>query len=172
MSSRYSLTPNLCSIGEANSVSSTIAPGEGAIVELTADTSVDDTEVCFENIVLADPSGVEIEAGSECSMFGDELDNDEVEIPQEFSISKIYPNPFNPSTTISYNVPSSMHVNLSIYDIRGRLVTELVNGHHEAQGISDPYKAIWNADMQASGVYFVRLTAGHTVENQKIMLIK
>ena len=52
-----------------------------------------------------------------------------------------------------------MHVNLSIYDLRGRLVAELVNGFHEARGISDPYKAIWNADMQASGGYFVRLTA-------------
>ena len=96
---------------------------------------------------------------------------DEV-LPNTVSLHDAYPNPFNPSTTISYNVPSSMHVNLSIYDIRGRLVTELVNGYHEAQGISDPYKAIWNADMQASGVYFVRLTAGNTVENQKIMLIK
>ena len=65
-----------------------------------------------------------------------------------------------------------MHVNLSIYDIRGRLVTELVNGHHEAQGISDPYKAIWNADMQASGVYFVRLTTNNAVKTNKIMLIK
>ena len=95
---------------------------------------------------------------------------DEV-LPNAVSLHDAYPNPFNPSTTISYNVPSSMHVNLSIYDIRG-LVSELVNGYHEARGISDPYKAVWSADMQASGVYFVRLTAGSTVENQKIMLIK
>ena len=42
----------------------------------------------------------------------------------------------------------------------------------EAKGISDPYKAVWNADMQSSGIYFIRLTAGTTVQNQKIMLIK
>ena len=52
------------------------------------------------------------------------------------------------------------------------MVSELGTGYPVARGISDPYKAVWSADMQASGVYFVRLTAGNTVENQKIMLIK
>ena len=65
-----------------------------------------------------------------------------------------------------------MDVTLSIYDVRGRLVTELVNGFHDARGIDAPYKAVWNASMEASGIYFVRLTAGNTVQNQKIMLIK
>ena len=63
-----------------------------------------------------------------------------------------------------------MQVNLSVYDLRGRLISELVN---EIQvGAIDPYKVVWNADMNASGVYFVRLTAGNTVKNQKIMLVK
>jgi hypothetical protein len=96
----------------------------------------------------------------------------DIVLPNTVSLHDAYPNPFNPSTTISYNVPSGMHVNLSIYDLRGRLVTEIVNGYHEAKGIDDPYRAVWNADMQSSGVYFIRLTAGTTVENQKIMLIK
>ena len=96
----------------------------------------------------------------------------DVLMPTTVSLNDAYPNPFNPSTTISYNVPNNMHVNLSVYDIRGRLVAELVNGFQEARGVNDPYKAVWNADMQASGIYFVRLTAGNTVENQKIMLIK
>jgi hypothetical protein len=96
----------------------------------------------------------------------------DIVLPNTVSLQDAYPNPFNPSTTLSYNVPSDMNVNLSIYDLRGRLVAELVNGFHEARGISDPYKAVWNADMQSSGIYFVRLTAGSTVQNQKIMLIK
>ena len=54
--------------------------GSGAIVEITAGSSLNDTEVCFDNIVLADPTGAEIEARSECIMFSDELANDEVEI--------------------------------------------------------------------------------------------
>ena len=96
----------------------------------------------------------------------------DIVLPNTVSLQDAYPKPFNTSTTLSYNVPSDMNVNLSIYDLRGRLVAELVNGLHEARGISDPYKAVWNADMQSSGIDFVRLTAGSTVQNQKIMLIK
>ena len=73
-------------------------------------------------------------------------------------------------TSMNAGIPNEMFVNLSIYDIRGRLVTELVN-NMQAAAIST-YKVIWNADMHASGVYFVRLTAGDTVKKQKIMLIK
>ena len=63
-----------------------------------------------------------------------------------------------------------MHVNLSIFDIRGRLVSELVN---ELQmGSYDAYKVTWNANMQSSGVYFVRLTAGNSIKTQKVMLLK
>ena len=83
-----------------------------------------------------------------------------------------YPNPFNPSTTIEYNLPKdiSAYVNLSIYDVRGRLVTELVN---ESQKDSvENYKIVWNADKMASGLYFVKLTVGDVSKNQKIMLIK
>ena len=72
---------------------------------------------------------------------------------------------------IEYELPEgSMQVNLSIYDLRGRLVQELVN---EVQnGSVESYKVVWNAEMNSSGVYFVQLTAGNTVKNQKIMLVK
>ena len=71
---------------------------------------------------------------------------------------------------IEYELPEDMFVNLSIYDLRGRLVTELVN---EMQSASfSAHQVTWNAKMQASGVYFIRLVAGNTIEHQKIMLIK
>jgi hypothetical protein len=96
--------------------------------------------------------------------------SDGYSLPSEVALHNAYPNPFNPVTMIEYDLPSDLFVNLSIYDIRGRLVAELVN---ELQvGAVDSYKVIWNADAQSSGVYFVRLTAGDAVENQKIMLIK
>ena len=61
------------------------------------------------------------------------------------------------------------HVNISIYDIRGRLVDVLVN---EYKDYGAGYIARWNADIHASGVYFVRLTTDSEVRNNKIMLIK
>ena len=95
----------------------------------------------------------------------------DVNFPQEVSLHNAYPNPFNPSTMIQYDLPQgSMHVNLSVFDIRGRLVSELVN---EIQsGSSDAYRVMWNADTHSSGMYFVQLRAGNTVKNQKIMLLK
>jgi hypothetical protein len=92
-------------------------------------------------------------------------------LPMEVSLHSAYPNPFNPSTMIEYELPEgSMQVNLSIYDLRGRLVQEFVN---EVQnGSVESYKVVWNAEMNSSGVYFVQLTAGNTVKNQKIMLVK
>ena len=61
-------------------------------------------------------------------------------------------------------------VKITVYDITGRMVAELVN---ESQtGSINSYQVVWNADLQSSGVYFVRLIAGDAVQNQKIMLIK
>jgi hypothetical protein len=95
----------------------------------------------------------------------------DVNFPQEVSLHNAYPNPFNPSTMIQYDLPQgSMHVNLSVFDIRGRLVSELVN--EMQSGSSDAYSVMWNADTHSSGMYFVQLRAGNTVMNQKIMLLK
>ena len=94
-----------------------------------------------------------------------------IEFPITVSLHQAYPNPFNPSTTIEYEIPEGgMHINLSIYDIRGRLAAELVNEYQEAS--YDSYKVLWNASNMSSGVYFVRLHANNTVQTQKVMLIK
>jgi hypothetical protein len=79
-----------------------------------------------------------------------------------------YPNPFNPSTNISFDIPAEMHVSLVIYDVSGRIVAELVNGMKSA----NTYNVVWNANQNASGVYFVKLAAGSAIQTQKIMLIK
>ena len=98
-----------------------------------------------------------------------ELSN--VMLPFEVSLSDPYPNPFNPSTTISYEVPrGGADINISIYDIRGRLVVELIDEFKQAQ--SDVYKVTWHAHDISSGMYFVQLRSGSTVQTQKIMLIK
>ena len=74
-------------------------------------------------------------------------------LPTEVSLSNAYPNPFNPSTMISYDVPADMNVSLAIYDMRGRLVNELVNDMRE-QG---RYEMTWNADQHASGIYMIKI---------------
>ena len=89
-------------------------------------------------------------------------------IPSELSLNDAYPNPFNPSTNISFDLPQEMHVNVAVYDVNGRMVSELMNEVKAA----NTYNVVWNANLNASGVYFVRLTAGSAVHTQKVMLIK
>jgi hypothetical protein len=94
-----------------------------------------------------------------------------LELPKTVSLENAYPNPFNPSTKIRYNIPEGgMFANLSIYDVRGRLVAELVNEFKDAS--YNGYEVVWNASNMSSGVYFVKLHAGNTVQTQKIMLVK
>ena len=89
-------------------------------------------------------------------------------LPTEVSLSNAYPNPFNPATMLTYDVPSDIVVSMGVYDVRGRLVDELVNGMRE-QG---RYEVTWNADQHSSGVYMIKMTAGSTVKIQKVMLVK
>jgi len=89
-------------------------------------------------------------------------------LPIEVSLGNAYPNPFNPVTMLTYDVPSDMSISLGIYDVRGRMVEELVNDMHD-QG---RYEITWNADQHSSGVYMIKMTAGTEVKVQKIMLVK
>ena len=89
-------------------------------------------------------------------------------IPAKFTLRAPYPNPFNPSTTIEYSVSQAVHVELTVYDLLGRQVSTLVN-EPQAAG---KYSIKFSAGGLASGVYFVRLTAGDFVESAKIILAR
>ncbi|KAA3598432.1 MAG: T9SS C-terminal target domain-containing protein [Calditrichaeota bacterium] len=94
-------------------------------------------------------------------------------VVSEYSLKQNYPNPFNPSTTITYEIPENGFTKLAIYDIKGRLVNELVNRQTEAGS----HKAVWNGtDSQgnkvSSGIYFYRLVSNKFVETKKMVLLK
>jgi len=80
-----------------------------------------------------------------------------------------YPNPFNPVTTIAYNIPIDMtQVKVNVYDITGRLVERLHNGL-QSQG---NHKITWDASMYSSGIYFVKLQTNSDTITKKLILIK
>ncbi len=85
-----------------------------------------------------------------------------------YSLSNNYPNPFNPSTTISYSVPELSFVIIKIYDVLGSEVAILAN---EEKPIGS-YEVDFNASALSSGVYFYRLQAGSFVETKKMVLMK
>jgi hypothetical protein len=89
-------------------------------------------------------------------------------IPKHFALSQNYPNPFNPTTTIQYTLPQAAEVNLSVYNIAGEKVAELVNGFQEA-GLKS---VRWDAGRMASGIYFYRIRAGEFIFTRKMLLLQ
>lgn len=83
-------------------------------------------------------------------------------------LSQIYPNPFNPSTVISYQLPVSSNVTLTIYDLLGREVTTLVDEYRPAGS----YEVEFSAKGLSSGVYLYKLTAGEFSQIRKMLLLK
>jgi hypothetical protein len=93
--------------------------------------------------------------------------------PSETRLHDNDPNPFNPTTTIAFDLAEAVRVSLRIYDVSGRLVTTLVDGEMSA----DRHSVIWNGRNSrgatvSSGVYFYRLTAGDFMQVKKMLLIK
>jgi hypothetical protein len=77
----------------------------------------------------------------------------EGEPPVTYALHQNYPNPFNPATEIRFDLPEPGHVSLTVFDVLGKQVAELVNEYREA-GYD---RVTWNASDHASGVYFIRL---------------
>jgi hypothetical protein len=90
------------------------------------------------------------------------------EIPDAFRLGNPYPNPFNPTTSITYDVASECKLELSIFDVQGRLIEELVSGVVHA----GYYEIQWNANGQASGMYFLRMVTPKSAMTQKLILMK
>jgi hypothetical protein len=86
----------------------------------------------------------------------------------EFRLLQNAPNPFNPATSIRFNLPSAMDVRLEVYDLRGRLVSTLVDGTLSA----GPHEVTFRGEELASGVYMYRLSAGDRVETRRMNLVK
>ncbi len=94
-------------------------------------------------------------------------------LPKEYRLYSCYPNPFNPTTTIRYDLPNDGHVKLLVYDLQGRLMRTLVSEQREAGYQS----VIWdgrddNGSMLPSGMYFYQLSAGSFSQVKKMALVK
>lgn len=94
--------------------------------------------------------------------------NDEQQIPKKIELMQSYPNPFNPSTTIRYNLSKAGFVKLTVYDILGREVKVLVN---EDQNPGQ-HNITFNADNLASGIYIYTLRTGDFYQSKKMILMK
>jgi len=97
----------------------------------------------------------------------------EIVLPEKYALRNNYPNPFNPMTTIEYDLPEDTKVTLIVYDIIGKEVTRLVNSSKPA----GYYKAIWDGknksgNFVSSGVYIYRVQAGSFTQTRKMVFIR
>ncbi|NWG28723.1 MAG: T9SS type A sorting domain-containing protein [Ignavibacteriaceae bacterium] len=94
------------------------------------------------------------------------------EIPQAFSLSQNFPNPFNPVTSIQYAVSSRQFVSLKVYDILGNEIATLVNEEKQAGTYEVEFSPESSIKYPASGIYFYQLRAGDFIETKKMVLLK
>jgi hypothetical protein len=101
-------------------------------------------------------------------VFPDGLPSTQGIYPLSFMLHPCSPNPFNPTTAISYQLQAASRVSLKIYDTAGRLVATLVDGWMDA----GEHQATFNGSKLASGVYLARLESGEFTAAQKLVLLK
>jgi hypothetical protein len=88
--------------------------------------------------------------------------------PAEFRLHSAFPNPFNPATSISYQLSADSYVSLKVYDTAGRLVTTLMDGWRGA----GEHRAVFDGLRMSSGIYLVRLEAGGYSQVRKMAMLK
>ncbi len=99
-----------------------------------------------------------------CGWFGDEADL----FVSDYALNGAFPNPFNPTTTISFTLPQAGKTHLSVFDITGREVAVLANGWYN----SGVHKVAFNGSGLASGIYFYKLTADDFSATRKMVLVR
>ena len=121
--------------------------------------------------LLANAEMAQILYNNRYNIEGDDLSNDDIEfgIPKEFKLNDPYPNPFNPTISISYEVSAISNISFIIYNINGQIIEEFSKevysfGKHSFD---------WDASNYSSGIYFIKMVAdGFPSRVKKITLIK
>jgi len=154
----------------SNPQSGTIPPFGSQDVELTFDAADLPSGDQYAMLTLMSTSVSEpfIEIPITLSMLPLNITDSDVEIPAEFALRTVYPNPFNPSATISYSVPQAGHINLDVYNLLGQKITSLYNGFQPAGN----YTINWQPKELSSGVYLVKLANGEAVKTTRVTLMK
>ncbi|HEX2867185.1 MAG TPA: FlgD immunoglobulin-like domain containing protein [Ignavibacteriales bacterium] len=101
------------------------------------------------------------------------VDESTQKAPESFDLAQNYPNPFNPSTTIKYQIPEAANVKVTVYDVTGKQVAELVNDYKQAGHYEVSWTGHDNSGHQvASGIYLYTIQAGSFTKSMKMMLLK
>jgi len=110
----------------------------------------------------------------DCGFYFDGGGVEDGDIPNSYALQSNVPNPFNPQTTIAFEIPEQQAVTLRVFDMSGRLVRELISSEPHTPG---RHEVVWNGRddtgrQVASGTYFYRLEAGSYSETKRMVLVK
>ncbi|NIP44541.1 MAG: T9SS type A sorting domain-containing protein [candidate division Zixibacteria bacterium] len=110
---------------------------------------------------------------SSSEMATDAEDDEFLAVPDDYSLNGNYPNPFNPTTSIQFDLPRQSHVTIEIFNLLGQKVARLTDEEYPAGS----HKVIWNGmssngQSVSSGIYFYRMEAGEFIETKKMLLLK
>jgi len=94
--------------------------------------------------------------------------DDDILVAEKFELIPAYPNPFNPTTKISFAIDTPSEIQLDVYDVNGKLIDTILKGYY----LSGMHGIEWNASEFASGMYFVHLVKQGERRTQKVMLLK
>ena len=100
--------------------------------------------------------------------YGSDIVVSSMQVPDKYILGKVYPNPFNPVTNVSFTLPEDSHVSFEIFNLKGQLIDSIYNGFRNA----GEYHLTWNAEGIVSGTYFLKMNAGSYQDVQKILLMK
>jgi len=90
------------------------------------------------------------------------------QIPKEYNLYNSYPNPFNPISTVRFDIPKTSYIRITIFDVLGQEITKIVNQEMNPGS----YKIDWDASNYPSGVYFYKMEAGEFTDSKKMILIR
>ena len=122
-----------------------------------------------ENFGFGTVSGIDL-YGEEAGNIALGFEYNIISLPEVFALKQNYPNPFNPTTNIRFDLPRDSEVQISVYDIRGALVDDIVN----RQMVAGYHQLKWNGSDHSSGIYFIQMITdnGSYQKTMKISLIK
>jgi len=142
------------------------AAGPGPYSAKVSFTHAGTTYECCMDFTCVQCQGWKI--GDNTEWVWEQVDRPEVGLPTTTALSQNYPNPFNAETNIGYVLAEAGNVNLSVYDISGRLVETLVDGHQEA----GEHIVTWNGSDVSSGIYFYKVATSDYTATKMMNLLK
>lgn len=131
-----------------------LSEGDSIWFVIEATDEINNIGRTWENLIIADTRWLDV--------------NEQITVPTQISLGANYPNPFNSSTVIPFTVDKPMDVNLSVYNISGRLIQTLQNG----MVTTGQHEVMWDGKSISAGIYFVRLEASDKVFISKMTLLK